>query len=416
MNKNFTLKFSIRVILFFLLSLSALSAFAQPDYYFTKPVLESGTDLAEGAVYRFADVRPGVDALVEVKKFHGGVTLWSIDESWTGFDEAFQPFIHCPPGTDGYVEFEINFVQAGTTNLVKQTEVPITPVDIDGGLYNDLFEQDQIKVENGYVDYDLLGAKLDLKVQGGGWFRAKDKTGVALAGIDTTDKQAMFTVVNANVDQVRIKMGAANSDSYSDDVRYRSVYFKKFAYTSAYSLLSASSLKNFNGYAKTNQVNLQWTLTASNQLKTIVVEKSTSSNGFEAIAAIEGSEVNTYNYTDNAPTAVNYYRLKMVSFNGKVEYSNVLVFKTSVSAKESFKVYPTVVSENATVSVAAATKEQTSVQLVDLSGRSVYQQAVTLQAGNNTFTIDGLNSLPKGTYVAVLKTGTVLNTQKIIKQ
>lgn len=391
------------------------SLFAQPDYYFQKPVLESGTDLQEGSVYRFSEVKPGVDALVGVIKFHGGVSLYSIDENWTGFDEAFQPFIYCPPSTDGYVEFDIRFVKAGTNNTFNQKEVPVTPIDVDGGLKADLFEQDQIKIENGYVDYDLLGNRLDLKTQGGGWFKAKDVTGVALDGIDTTDKQAMFTVVNANVDVLHIKMGANNTDTKNDDVRYRSVYFKKFLYPNNF-LLSAACLKSFTGVSKNNQVNLQWTLACNHQFKTIVVEKSLTPGGFATAGEVVLTDADAYAFNDNAPGAVNYYRLKMTTYNNKVEYSNILVFKTENHGKQSFKVYPSVVNDNATVSVIAGSKEQSSFQLVDLSGRTVYQQAIVLQAGNNNISINGLNGLPNGSYIATVKTGATINSQQIIKQ
>jgi hypothetical protein len=415
MKKNFTLEFSLRIIFIAILLIAFTSLLAQPDYYFSNPVLESGKHLQEGAVYRFEKVRTGVDALVEVKKFHGGVSLDAIDENWTGFDEAFQPFIYCPPGTDGYVEFEIYFVAAGTNNKLKQKEVPITPIDIDGGLKKTLHEQDQIKITNGYVDYDLLGTKLDMKSQSGGWYRAKDMTGVALDGIDTTDKQAMFTVVNADVDMIEIKMGANNEDDFNEDVRYRSVYFKKFLYPNA--VLSSSCLKNFSGYLKNNEVNLQWTLSTCSNLKSIVIEKASSPNGFAGIKEIGQWETpGTYDFTDHTPGTVNYYRLKLISYNDKVEYSNILVLKANAAGSQSFKVYPSIINDNANVSISASNKEQTAVQLMDLAGRTIYTQPVMLQPGNNTFTISDLGRLPKGTYVAVVKNGTVVNSQKIIKQ
>jgi hypothetical protein len=416
MKKNFTFFFSLRSIFIVLLLSSFSSLFAQPDYNFHKPVLETGTDLEEGAVYRFGEVKPGVDALVEVKKFHGGVTLHSIDENWTGFDEAFQPFINSEPGTDGYVEFEIQFVYAGTNNLMNQREVPVTPIDVDGGLNGDLFEQDEIKIENGYVDYDVMGAKLHAQNKGGGWFRSKNITGIALEGIDTVDKDAMFTVVNANVNSVKLKVGAQNGGTRKD-VRYRSVYFKKFVYSgNNFLLLSAGCLKNFNGLLKNNQVNLQWTLACNHQFKTIAIEKSLTPGSFVALNEMVLTDADSYAYNDNTPGAVNYYRLKMTTFNNKVEYSNVLVFKPESQGKQVFKVFPSIVNDNATVSVTVTNKEQASFQLVDLSGKNVYQQSIVLQAGNNNISINGLNGLPKGSYIAVVKTGMTINSQQIIKQ
>jgi hypothetical protein len=69
---------------------SIASIMAQPDYSFSNAVLESGKDLSIGSIYRFANAKPGVDALVKVEKMTGGVKFSAIDESWTGFNEAFQ--------------------------------------------------------------------------------------------------------------------------------------------------------------------------------------------------------------------------------------------------------------------------------------------------------------------------------------
>ncbi len=48
---------------------------AQPDYVFTGGVLESGTDLQIGAVYRFKEVKPGIDGLITIMDMTGGMTL-----------------------------------------------------------------------------------------------------------------------------------------------------------------------------------------------------------------------------------------------------------------------------------------------------------------------------------------------------
>lgn len=145
MKKNFTLQFSLRSILIMLLFSSFLKASAQPDYYFTKNVLESGTDLNEGAVYRFFDVKPGFDALVTIVDLNK-ITLNELDGA-SGFDEAFQPYIYCPGKTKGYVEFRIDFVIAGTNTLSKMLEVPMTAIDIDGYEFPDekLYEFDEFE-------------------------------------------------------------------------------------------------------------------------------------------------------------------------------------------------------------------------------------------------------------------------------
>ena len=73
---------------------------AQPDYVFTGGVLESGTDLQIGAMYRFTNVKPGIDGLITITDMTGGMTLAQIDGP-SGFAEAFQPYINCAPKSKG---------------------------------------------------------------------------------------------------------------------------------------------------------------------------------------------------------------------------------------------------------------------------------------------------------------------------
>jgi hypothetical protein len=413
MKKNFTLKFSLRSMLMVLLFTSFSQVSAQPDYTFNNHVHESGTDLLVGAVYRFYDVKPGVDALVTITDLNK-ISLSELDGA-SGFDEAFQPYIFCAGKTKGYVEFRIDFVNAGTSTPAVMVEVPMTAIDIDGYEFPDekLYEFDMFeKSPSFYVDYDLLGSNLSVNT-GGPWVEAMNTSAITYDGIDTVQKDVMISMVHANVSSVMLRVGVDNK-SKTDMMRLRSVYFKKFNYPS--SILNASALASFSGYAKSNGVNLQWNLNSNHSLYTVVVEKSTNSGSFIAIGEVTVKGYSLYSFTDNAAGSVNYYRLKMIAVGGKVEYSQVLVFKTGVTGKEIFKVYPSLVNEHATVSVSATGKEASNIRIADISGRLVYQQTISLEAGINTFSVDGLTKLRAGTYVAMVGTGTQVYTQKIIKQ
>ncbi len=399
-------------MVFLFTSFSRVSA--QPDYLFNKHVHESGTDLQVGAVYRFQDVKPGVDAMVTITDLNK-ISLSELDGA-SGFDEAFQPYIFCPGKTKGYVEFRIDFVIAGTNTPAVMVEVPMTAIDIDGYEFPDekLYEFDMFeKSPSFYVDYDLLGSNLNVNT-GGAWVEAMNTSAVTYDGIDTVQKDVMISMVHANVSTVTLRVGVDNK-SKTNMMRLRSVYFKKFSYGNTF-LLNSTSLKNFSGYAKNSQVYLQWNLINNHSFNTVIVEKSINSGDFLAIGEVKVRDLNSFSFTDNATASVHYYRLKMVAINGKVEYSNVLVFKTAISGKESFKVYPSVVSDNATVSVAVNSKETANFRIVDISGKMVYQQINSLQAGINTYSVDGLARLRAGTYFAIINTGTQLQTQKIIKQ
>ncbi len=415
MNPNGTLTTYARSIILILALFTSLSAFSQPDYIFKNPTLESGTDLQIGAVYRFKNVRGATDALVTITDIFK-VSLNQLDGP-SGFDEAFQPYIQCPAKTKGYVEFRFDFVKTNTNTPVVMTEVPVTAIDIDGYEFPDdkLYESDEFQTSAAYyVDYDLLGSSLNITYPAG-WIKANNTSAVNYPGIDTVQKDVMVSMVYANVSSITLRVGADNKSKTSME-RLRSDYFMKFKFPS--SVLASSSLIKFNGYSKNNNVGLQWELSAKNDIAQVIVEKSLFANQFQSIGnqAITSAATN-YNFTDagNSNNGAVYYRLKLVSNNGSITYSNILAFKMD-SRKESFKMYPSVINDNATIRISADKNEQTTLKVVDLGGRMVLQKAVTLQQGDNNVSVNGFNSLQQGTYIALLTTGNNTYSQKIMIQ
>ena len=152
------------LLILFILTIS-LKAFCQPDYDFRNSTLVSGTDRQIGAVYLFKNVKTGVDATVTILDITGGVTLNTIDGG-SGYVEALQPVLQVAPNSSSYVECRIDFLIANTNKPMVQTEVPATPIDVDGQNYGDgvVKEFDILQLTNGYVDYDMLGGELNMSI------------------------------------------------------------------------------------------------------------------------------------------------------------------------------------------------------------------------------------------------------------
>jgi uncharacterized repeat protein (TIGR01451 family) len=113
-----------------------LSAQAQAFLNFTGPAtLSSGTALSQGAVYRYANVLPGIDALVTLALFSGTTpALVNLDDNTT-FPERFQPVITCAGNAGArtcYVRFDFNFVQAGTNTPATIYGLVASAQDVDG--------------------------------------------------------------------------------------------------------------------------------------------------------------------------------------------------------------------------------------------------------------------------------------------
>lgn len=417
MKSNGTRLLIILVVVQLLVLLATVAAQGQPDYAFRTHTLESGTALQVGAKYRFKNVKPGVDGIINIVALNGGMTLNQLDGG-SGFDEAFQPYINCAPKKRGSVEFLLEFVQAGTNTPVIQKEVPLTAIDIDGWEFPDdkLFETDEFEKSSSYfVDYDNLGTSLDIK-QTATWYSIANKMAITYDGIDTAQKDVMFTMVHANTSSIRFRVGADNR-SKEPMMRLRSVYFKKFIFPNSF--LAKSPLLSFRGYERNKKVELNWELEQNNKIQTITIEKSTggsfSSIG-QALLYTEVDQTGKFKFTDNELlNGTSLYRLKLTTVTGSVSYSNTLSFRSASTGTKSFAVYPSVINTNATVQVQSLSNSIASFELVDYSGRIVYRQTVNLLQGNNSIQVSNFGNLTNGHYIAVLKTDNKIESQKIFK-
>lgn len=410
------------LLLFSFLALLQTSIKAQPDYTFKNPVLQSGTDLMPGAVYLFNGVKPNVNARVTVMSATGGVTLAAIDETWTGFDEAFQPFIDISPNANGYVEFKIEFLNAANGNLQQQGLVPVTCIDVDGVEYGDgvLYEQDQVQYMPGYYDFKMTGSNLQV-VNPPNWVTIKNTSGFSYSGIDTAAKDVMATVVNKSISTFLLRIGGLNTSPTESEVRYRSVYFKKFNYGNS-EPLALGSLLSFSGSGKQNGVELKGIIANNNKFDKIIIEKGSSSFSFEKIgqlsATISPSEA-PFTFFDNNPNeGVNYYRIRLVSSNDQSqEISNTLMIRNGDAlSSNDLKIYNSIVQRtNPALTMLSKTNIEAALQIVDMSGRMVYNNKTRLNAGTNIVNLSNF-TMGKGSFVVVLKTQEKSITQKIIVQ
>ncbi|MGL6269205.1 MAG: T9SS type A sorting domain-containing protein [Chitinophagaceae bacterium] len=420
MKKFFTLlkeKWLFGSALFFILPFTAL---AQPDYDFRNGILYSGTDLQIGAIYRFNNVKSGVDAFVTITYISPGITIADLDAG-SVYPEALQPTLIADPGANGYLEMKFEFLFAGTNTPFIQTRVPVTPIDVDGynnfdGLGNGVYEFDEIDLGGGYMNYDLLGTEL-IVTQSGSLFRGYNTAGIDYPGRDTSARQVMFTVVNANISSCIIRVGVDNQTTVSA-TRLRSVYFKEFWYANG--LLPSNGLLSFNGVQKVNGNELNWELSADGDFTGVSIEKSNDGKKFSAIdfktVSISAQKIKQTYIDATQAEGIVYYRLKLLNANGKYTYSEILIMKSKSNAIQGFKVYPNLVESGAIINLSATKNENAELMIVDLGGRIISRQATRLSQGNNSFQLNNTDRLIAGNYLVVVSVGNEKMTQKIIKR
>jgi Secretion system C-terminal sorting domain len=114
-----------------------------------------------------------------------------------------------------------------------------------------------------------------------------------------------------------------------------------------------------------------------------------------------------YNFTDNNPLSISYYRLRQVDHDGKSELSNIV--SVTKERKLNVQIYPNPTAGR--VSIKLATEANADITVYNLVGQVVMANEKITTVGE----ID-LSGLARGTYIVEIKSEGVVARQKIVKQ
>ncbi|MBO6792303.1 MAG: DUF2341 domain-containing protein [Balneolaceae bacterium] len=184
-----------------------------PLFDFRNPMLEQGVPLQVNSIYRFSNITSGLDALVKVKAI-SNATLDDIDNGALANSQAnFSPFFTAT-AANGYIDFEIKYVQAGTNTPVKRN-FALTGLDIDGW-----------NAGSGQTIKDYLGFAQNQSntVQSGnnlieatsGPFQTFESS-TTTDGSGSFDINHMAYIVYNYTSVYEIRIGSRTTNGYSDD-------------------------------------------------------------------------------------------------------------------------------------------------------------------------------------------------------
>jgi hypothetical protein len=140
------------------------------------------------------------------------------------------------------------------------------------------------------------------------------------------------------------------------------------------------------------------------------IERSADGSTFHTIGQTKGkgttAYTSDYNFTDNNPFPIAYYRLRQVDFSGKTTLSQVITLKST--AKNGAKIYPSVTSDFLMVDLPANTEAATAM-VTDLLGRPVLRQNVVV--GQQI----SVSNLTSGQYFITIEAKGLKTTARFIK-
>ncbi len=182
-------------------------------------------------------------------------------------------------------------------------------------------------------------------------------------------------------------------------------------------IISFSATENQNG------VQLLWKADNESSVDHYEIERSADGWNFTTISqqkkSANSSGPNSYTYTD-IPTAQSsqtlFYRVKQVDMDGHYSYSKTLAIKRNTLSRE-VSIYPNPVSDHLYINISGKQNSIAILSVWNAAGVKVISQQLNLAAGNNSFSVNGIERLPEGIYQIHLRLpdGSVIS-KPILKQ
>ncbi|MFT3981818.1 MAG: GEVED domain-containing protein [Ferruginibacter sp.] len=181
------------------------------------------------------------------------------------------------------------------------------------------------------------------------------------------------------------------------------------------------TIEYFRGTKQSSRNVLDWKVTCiGSPSVNLQLERSADGRSYKAIyIATETAARCLQPFTENdlqPLPGLNYYRLKTIDVDGKIAYSNTVVLLGENKGFALVNLAPNPVKDKAVLTVTSAETTSMEIVIIDINGKQVNKQKVTLIAGSNQVPLE-LGKIAAGTYtVSGLTPNGSVQTIKFVKQ
>jgi YHYH protein/Secretion system C-terminal sorting domain len=174
-------------------------------------------------------------------------------------------------------------------------------------------------------------------------------------------------------------------------------------------------LVQFDGQAEKNRNKIVWNTASETNVKHFVIERSKDGQIFEAIGTerSKGNSKNNqiYQFFDENPLYLAYYRLRAVDNDGSEEFSKTITVLQKRS--NSLTIYPNLVNDFIKITNNNAIEEAT-INVFDIAGHLILSHSLLMEK-DETKELD-FSAFAKGMYLISIDAANFKQVEKIIKQ
>lgn len=178
-------------------------------------------------------------------------------------------------------------------------------------------------------------------------------------------------------------------------------------------------LTRFGAQALGAVVAVNWATASEQRSASFEVERSSDGSTFTKIGQVAAagttSQVHQYQLLDRAPLGgLSYYRLRQVDLDGTMHYSSVVAVQAvGPVAAPLLTLAPNPTTGRVVVQLVQAIAQPATLQVLDVLGRTVYQQGLAAAATQEQ-TLE-LQALPAGVYLVRVTSATGVVTQRLVR-
>lgn len=181
-------------------------------------------------------------------------------------------------------------------------------------------------------------------------------------------------------------------------------------------------LINFNATCNSGVVNINWQTASETNNEKFIIERSVNSVDFVEIGEVKGagnSNVhNDYSYIDNYHDGgQRYYRLKQTDFNGKFEYSDIVVVtcKGNDEFSPELSAHPNPFNTELIVSGTNIPSESAMLIVEDVLGKAILSKDIPVNSGSFIVQLQMTDLPPAVYFIKVISQG-YSKTIKVVKE
>jgi hypothetical protein len=178
-------------------------------------------------------------------------------------------------------------------------------------------------------------------------------------------------------------------------------------------------IANLTSRISNNQVVLTWEYSEANAAY-FEVEAADKANGtYKSVGKlyISNPASTLFSFADKEPliSAQRFYRVKIISPDGKFAYSKTLTVRDSSSMQFSLVVAPNPFRDKLDISFYSDKRQTVQFSLMDMHGRTILLQQLQCTPGRYSFMMDGLQGLSSGVYFLTARTPGNSYVRKIVR-